>query len=523
MSGASRKGVTAKCSDAANAERLVALHGGDLRFCAGWGRWLVWDGRRWALDDTQAAKRAALATVRHLLEEAMAEQEAATRALAAKPDSPEPAARLVTARNLVRWAITSQSAPRLKAMLEVASSFKPLVVRHEDLDASEWVLNVANGTVDLRTGRLRPHDRGDLITKIAPVTFEADAGCPTWGAFLAQVMGDDAELVAFLQRVVGYTLTGSTREHILGFFFGTGRNGKTTFLSTLHALLGDYATPAPRGLLFQARGGERHPTELASLFGARFVTCAEIEQGRAFDEALVKDLTGGDPIKARRMREDFWTFVPTHKLFIAGNHKPTVRGDDEGIWRRMRLVPFTVTVPTEKVDKELPEKLRGELPGILAWAVRGCVEWQATGLREPASVREATASYREESDPLAEFLRLRCVLEEGAKVPRSFLRTAYEEFAKENGVRNPLASKAFGASLHARGVTDGGSVRIPQKPSPVDAWDGIRLRRADEPVGSRDLKGRVSGYPKDRASHTGTNPETGPDSPYLPTDQEAAQ
>lgn len=472
-------GITAECSDIANAERIVAWHGADLRHCHAWGKWLAWDGRRWLVDDTGGATRRAVETTRRLLAEALEEHDRAARALAADPEDERAKAKLSAAKKRVAWAISSQNARRLSSMLSVASSSEEVVIQHDRLDADPWLLNVANGTIDLRLGELRPHAREDLITKIAPVAFEPGASCPTWEAFIRTAMGDREELISFLARVVGYALTGSTREHVLGFFFGGGRNGKSTFLGTLHHLLGDYATPASRGLLFRSNH-QRHPTELAALCGARFVTCSEIEQGRAFDEALLKDLTGGDPITARHMQEDFWKFTPTHKLFLAGNHKPTVRGDDEGIWRRMRLVPFTVTIPPEQVDRTLPERLREELPGILAWAVRGCLEWQAKGLGEPKEVLEATAEYREESDPIGEFLSLRCILDPIAKAPRAAIRAAYDDYAKENGVRSPLAAKAFGDALRKRGVTDGGSMRIATKISPVDAWKGIRLRTAED-------------------------------------------
>jgi putative DNA primase/helicase len=265
------------------------------------------------------------------------------------------------------------------------------------------------------------------------------------------------------------------REHVLAFLYGLGANGKSTALSTLHAMLGDYATPAPRGLLFRARG-ERHPTELATLHGRRFVTCSEIEDGQAFDEALVKDLTGGDPIECRRMREDFWTFTPTHKLFMAGNHKPTVRGDDEGIWRRMRLVPWTVTIPEAERDTMLSEKLRAELPGILAWAVRGCISWQAKGLETPRAVRDATSDYRSESDLVGQFFAEHVVFERDANMARKVLRETYETWCKENGA-DALGAKRFAGRLRERGVVDG---KVRQGAQVLDGWRGVRLATDSE-------------------------------------------
>ena len=335
----------------------MEFHGNDLRFVGVWSRWIAWDGKSWKLDETGAAMRAAAATSSRLVEEALAELAVANQVFAAAPQSESAAASKKDAERVLAWCIGSQNERRLAAILTLARCDSALSIQHDALDADPEVLNVLNGTLDLRTGNLRPHRRADLITKIAPVVYDAAATCPVWEQFLSRAMGGDVELVRYLQRMLGYSLTGLTREHALGFFFGGGANGKSTCLSTIHAMLGDYAAPAPRGLLFRSRG-ERHTTELASLFGRRFVTCAEIESGQAFDEAFVKDLTGGDVLSARRMREDFWSFTPTHKLFIAGNHKPTVRGDDEGIWRRMRLVPWTVTIPPEERDKSVGKSKR---------------------------------------------------------------------------------------------------------------------------------------------------------------------
>ena len=334
-------------------------------------------------------------------------------------------------------------------------------------------------------------------------------------------MAGNAELVGFLKRIVGYALTGVTKEHVLAFLFGGGANGKSTFTTLVHVMLGDYATPAPRGLLFRARG-ERHPTELASLFGARFVTCSEIEEGQAFDEGSWRS-TGGDHVECRRMREDFWSFVPTHKLFIAGNYKPTVRGDDEGIWRRMRLIPFTVTIPPAERDKSLPEKLRTELPGILAWAVRGCLEWQRDGLGEPAAVVEATKVYRDESDAIGEFLRLSVVFDAEATIARKTLREEYENSVKDAG-GTPVGARRFTARLRAKGVVDT-TVRVGMKV--VDGWRGVRLMTDAEKTAAAAWSGRRSavGASSDRVSDNrdhedasiGREPEPESTSHYVPT------
>jgi len=454
VSSIALKRGAASLTDIGNADRLVAEHGNSLRFVGAWSKWLVWDGARWVIDGTGAAERCAKATVRGMYNEATATFDG--------EDSTKKA---------IKWALDSHDARRIRAMVSLARSSDTLAISVSELDADPWALNVANGTLDLRTGKLRRHSPGDLHTKLAPVAYDAAAKCPTWDRFLSTSMGGSTELIDFLARLAGYTLTGVIREHVLGFLFGGGANGKSTCLSTMHALMGDYAVRAGRGLLFSSRG-ERHPTELTNLFGARLVTCAEVPDGVAFDEALVKDLTGGDIISARRMREDFWEFAPTHKLYLAGNHKPKVRGQDDGIWRRIRLVPWTVTVPPEQRDSALPEKLRAELPGILAWAVRGCLAWQRDGLGEPQAVRDATSDYRAESDPLREFAERNLVFAPDALSARLHVRKAYETHCEETG-EFALNARKFADGLRSRGVTDGGTIRV--NGHPKDAWRGVRL------------------------------------------------
>jgi putative DNA primase/helicase len=446
-------------TDLANAARLVAMHGEDLRFVPSWGRWLVWDGSRWADDDACRVPGMCAEVSRAVMREA-------TDALRASGGSK-------AAEGFYRFAKASQDARRLASMQTLARGLPGVSVDHSKLDPDPWALNVANGILDLRTGELMPHDRAALVTKMAGAEYDPAATCPRWDAFLRRAMGGNDALVGYLQRLVGYSLTGIIGEHVLAFLEGSGANGKSTFVNVVFGLLGSYACRAPRGLLFREQNA-KHETGLTVLHGARFATCAEIDEGASFDEALVKDLTGGDPIAARRMREDFWTFQPTHKLWIAGNHRPRVRGADDGIWRRIRLVPWAVTVPEHERDPNLPAALRDELPGILAWAVRGCLEWQRAGLSEPETVREATAAYRAESDTFGQFLRERCVLESGARVARKELREEYEEWSREIGA-HPLGARSLAERLRQLNVKSG-SVRLGTKP--VDGWVGVRLRSA---------------------------------------------
>lgn len=437
-------------TDLGNARRLVKRHGENLRYCHLWGKWLVWNGRRWEKDETGAVLRLAKETVRSIYNEASQEVEDAVR------------------RKIADHARKSESALRIRAMVALAESEPGIPVLPGELDRDPWLLNCANGTIDLRTGELRPHRREDLITKIVPVEYDPEAPCPTWLAFLERIMDGKKKLIAFLQRAAGYSLTASTQEQCFFLLYGTGANGKSVFLTTILAVMGDYGIQAAPDLLL-AKSGESHPTEIADLFGARLVVATETEAGRRLAENLVKQLTGGDRLKARFMRQDFFEFEATHKIWLATNNKPIVKGTDYAIWRRIKLIPFTVTIPPEERDKSLPAKLRRELPGILAWAVEGCLEWQKRGLDEPAEVTAATAAYRDEQDILGSFITDCCIVNPLAKVAAKNLYKAYVNWCEENG-EHPLAQRNFGMRLTERGFTS------QRGTAGRHFWQGIGLR-----------------------------------------------
>jgi len=494
------QGVTHETTDLRNKECFVEMHRDVFRHVGKWGKDLTWGGPRWVLDDTGGGLRLAAETARIRVAQSLDDLHVAQKAYAEAEEAGDERCansakrRIAAANRLFQWAVKSQNASRLNAMLALARTDATIAIRHEDLDANPMLLNVANGTIDLVSGELRPHDPADRITKLADVVFDKDAKCPTWDAFLHHSMGGNAEMVDFLWRAVGYCLTGSIVEHILVFLYGPTGTGKSTFFGLLHDVLGDYASRAPRGLLFQSRG-DRHETELTTLFGARVATCNEIDEGATFDEALVKDLTGGERMTARRMREDHWTWAPTHKILIGGNHKPNVRNFDDAIRRRLRLVPWAF--PPKTVDKALPEKLRAERPGILAWAVRGCLEWQKRGLGEPVAVREATDAYQEESDVLGEFMRLYVSFADpDAATARKALRTAYEEYARENGL-SPVGAKRFAKRLRDKGVTET-TVRTGGKSS--DGWRGVRLLTDLERVAAGRWERRDIGTCRDQVT-----------------------
>ena len=415
-------------SDYTNALAFVRQHGQDLRYCYPWKSWLVWTGTHWQHDTSGAVMRLAKQTVKRLARHA--EDLEDKDAIAA----------------LLAHVKRSLSTAALKALMENAQSEPGIPVQPEAFDADPWLLNCANGTLDLRTGTLRPHDRADLLTKYLPIAYDTEAQCPTWNAFLDRIMNQNQNLIGFLQRAVGYALTGVIREHVLLILWGKGRNGKSTFLNTLRTLLGLYAIKAPSELLMVSNN-DRRPTERADLFGKRFVAAIETEQGRRLAEVFVKEATGGDPIRARRMREDFWEFQPTHKVFLATNHKPVITGTDTAIWERIRLIPFTVTIPKDERDTTLPDKLQDELSGILAWAVRGCLTWQKDGLGEPDEVQQATTGYRAEMDVLGQFITECCLVGPNYRVKADKLYDAYKVWHGEQAQNQ----RAWGMALTDRG------------------------------------------------------------------------
>jgi putative DNA primase/helicase len=331
-------------------------------------------------------------------------------------------------------------------MLELAKSEAP--ISPDDLDADPWLFNTANGTIDLRTGILRGHRREDLITKLAPVEHNPAATAPAWEHFLQRVLpGED--LRGFVQRATGYSATGNTSEQCMFINHGTGANGKSTFQETISAALGDYAMRTPTEMLL-AKRSDGVPNDIARLKGSRFVSASETEEGRRLAESRIKDLTGQDTITARFMRAEWFDFEPVHKLWLSTNHKPEIRGTDQAIWRRIRLVPWTVVIPPAEQDKKLPEKLRAELPGVLAWIVQGCLEWRRKGLQAPEEVRRATVEYRAEMDVVGAFLAECCAIAPERDVSAADLYKAYGEWCKDTG-ETQVKQRRFGGQLTERG------------------------------------------------------------------------
>jgi putative DNA primase/helicase len=466
-------------SDTGNAVRFVREHGRDMRHCHPWRKWLGWDGRRWRTDETGEAMRRAKATVKRLYDWAAAELR---KLQEGEAEDDKAAARVAVIKSVLAWALKSEAAQRLAALLDVARSELP--VMPADLDRDPWLFNCANGTLDLRTARLRPHRREDLLTKLCPTAFDPDANCPVFLRTIDGIFGGDRELTRYVQRFGGYCLTGDVREDVVAIAHGVGSNGKTLLFSALLDTIGpDYSGTVPPELLLETRG-EQHPTIKADLFGKRLMVAAETGEGRRLNEERLKALSGRDPVKARRMREDFWEFDPTHKLVLFTNHKPEVRGTDHGIWRRLALWPFGVTFwdadkgeagrAELRADKGLPEKLRAERPGILAWLVAGCLEWQAEGLRVPEKVKAATAEYRDAQDVLAAFLADCCLTGPNYSARATPLYEGYCRWAKSNNERE-LSQRRFGDAMTERGYD--------RYTSDGTWYRGVALRNLDHSVG----------------------------------------
>jgi P4 family phage/plasmid primase-like protien len=411
-------------TDVGNGRRLVDRHGRDIHYCHPWKQWLVWDGRRWAEDQTAEVVRRVKDTQSGLYKWA-AQKIIELGDVGDDEDRKKQLAKLNRVLNhCLRW----EDARCIDRCLKSASSEPSVPILPDALDAHHFLFNALNGTIDLRSGKLREHQRGDLLTKLAPVEYNSAAQCPLWKKCLACWFSNNTDLIAYLQRVAGYCLTGSVDEQCLWFFYGPGQNGKTTCLGTWQAMMGDYAIQTVSELLMQ-KNNESHPTERADLFRVRLAVTIETDEGKRMAEALMKKLTGGDPIRARKMRKDHFQFLPTHKLILAANHKPIIRGSDFAVWRRIKLIHFTVTIPEESKDRGLSDKLKIELPGILAWAVRGCLEWQKNGLGEPEEVRQATDSYRAEQDLLAAFIIECCFVNDVASTQASVFYDRYIEWS----------------------------------------------------------------------------------------------
>lgn len=425
------------------AYRLADAYADRLLYVNGIG-WHWWDGRRWAEDQTGRAKRAVLDVLRIALAESLEDTEL---------------------RKDVR---KCETATGMNGVLEIAAALEQFAVTVPDLDADPYLLNCANCTVDLRTMEARPHDPADRITKVCGAAFRPDATGPRWEQFLAEVL-PDPEVRGFLRRYVGAGLAGTVLEHVLAILTGTGRNGKGVFYGAVSSALGDYADSAEPDLFMHRDGA--HPTGEMDLRGVRWVVVSETEQGRRLAEATVKRLTGGDEIKARRMRQDFVKFRPSHTAALVTNHLPKV-STDPALWARLRVVPFDVVIPPEQRDPHLGEQLQLELDAILTWCIAGWVDYQQCGgLAEPAAVLAATDAYHTSSDAVARFITEACIVNPHMRVTVADLWARWCRWCSEDGA-DEGTQKAFGMDLDNRG--------FPVKKSGARWRIGIGLLAEDE-------------------------------------------
>ena len=450
------------CTHLANSHRIRHYYQGRIWYALGLG-WVLWTGQFWRPDPTSEGS-IATGFVDGLSRLIARESATLARRAADEADEDRRKSLMTQAEALLKWAVQSEHERTIAAGLKLSKH--ALLIEYGTLNANPWLFNVQNGTLDLRTGQLRPYDPADLITFIAPVTYDPAATCPMWLLFLSQVFAGDDALVAFIQRAVGWSLTGVVKERALFFLYGdTGKNGKTTLVEAIMKLVGNcgessygYGRKVGADTFMKSKNQEDNQRKAATLAGPRFVCTSEVDEEHRLNEQLIKDITGGDTIEGRRLYQEAFTFKPQFKPWMYGNHKPEIRGTDDAIWSRVRLVPFEVSFKGRE-DLDLADKLEAELPGILNWAIRGCLDWQRNGLQPPAKVQAATQAYREEMDVFGPFIRECCVVHRNAEVWANDLWNAYRAWCVEAGVREQSQTK-LGNYLTSKGFIKEGSHRV---------------------------------------------------------------
>lgn len=422
--------------DTGNAQRFVDLFGDKVRYCYTDKRWLWYDGRKWCTDMTGAVKR--------LADKAVACMSAELKVYE-QTDADEGTD---MAKAFEKHMKSSRSNKSKNAMLNEVMHHVPILP--SQLDRYKAVLNTPGGVIDLKSGALAPHDPKNYFTKITAVEYSENADCPRWTAFLDDIFGGDKDLIRYVQKAVGYSLTGATSEQCAFFLYGTGRNGKSTFLDIIRDIFGDYAANIqPETIMVRNSQGSAINSDIARLKGARLVTSVEPNEGVRINEGLLKQLTGDDTVTARKLYGDEFEFKPEFKLWMATNHKPVIRGTDTGIWRRIHMIPFTCVIPEGKVDRRLKYKLAAEMTGIFRWAVEGCLLWQKEGLKMPRAVLEEVREYRREMDVISAFVEDKCTVGKGLSVQSSALYAAYLRWA-DSGNEYKMSNTKFGLEIAKR-------------------------------------------------------------------------
>ncbi|MEK4745859.1 phage/plasmid primase, P4 family [Bacillus sp. FSL R9-9481] len=413
-----------RLTELGNAERIAYEYGHVIKFVNDIG-WFIWDGKRWRIDNKKEIERITAKVLRGLNK---SEDESETK-----------------------WA---RMCERRNVRMNSIKDLMPLVPgERAEFDKHKYLLNVENGIVDLKTGKLQQHARELGLTKITNITFDESAKCPTWLTFLDQIFLGDKSLIEYMQRLIGYSLTGDISEQIMMFLVGGGSNGKSTFINIIKDIMGDYGKQAKSDTFIKKKESGAN-NDIARLVGSRFVSAIESEEGEKLADSFVKQITGGEPVLARFLRQEFFEFIPEFKVFFTTNHKPIIGGLDEGIWRRVKLIPFNLNLPAHKRDKRLPEKLSLEMPGILNWAIEGCMKWQQDGLKEPKVVAEATGKYKDDMDILAPFLDEVCYVDEreneSIMIEAKELYNTYERWCLNSGERS-LGNRSFYRMLETKG------------------------------------------------------------------------
>ncbi len=442
-------------TDYGNAERLVSLHGDDIRYSPERKAWLIWTGKVWEWDmGSVRIAKLAKKTARNIYREAADETDDDIR------------------KELVKHAKATERQVRIDAMIKSAESEPGIAISLAELDANLWLLNVNNGTIDLKTGGLKPHDRADLITEILPIDYDTEAPSAEWNTFLRRIFNDNTDLIAYIKRALGYSITGDQSEQAFFFCYGSGFNGKSTLLNACRLVLSNYAHQIPPTAFMVDKNKRGGPDEaIASLKNKRLVCSTELEDGQRLSVSLVKRMTGGEPLWCEHKFERGYNFQPTHKLWLSGNHEPVITDTTNSIWYRLKKIPFTVEIPEADRQKGYAEYLAREHgAAILTWLVRGCVEWQQNGtLGEPEAVKQAVAEYRDQQDILHDYLIERCIFQRSATIDQKTLYADYKKWAEDNDV-NAIGKLTFRSRIQEKSViADYGNRHIA-------IWRGIRLR-----------------------------------------------
>ena len=437
-------------TDATNAERFLEEHGENVRYNSAWKKWLVWNDKYWETDESGALiHEKGLETVRNIYDELSTTMDYRERI------------------DIEKFGMLSESFRRREAFIKCAQWKPEINIKSDDLDVNPWLINLQNGTFDLSKGEYREHDRKEMITKIANVVYDPQADCPLWKQFIREIMDYKTELITFVQTAAGWALTGDVSEQTMFILYGTGANGKSTFLNTILYILGDYGTATPTET-FMKKTGDQNTNDIARLRGIRVVTTTEAEQGRRLSEPLIKKITGNDQMTARFLYGEYFNFTPTFKIMMAKNHKPVIKGTDYGIWRRIKLIPFTTRITEDKQDKHLELKLREEASGILNWLLEGAERWKRDGLKAPAIVLNATDEYRGEMDVMGNFLKERCLQDKRHSIRIRELYKAYSDWCDENN-EHASSERFFSLRLKEMGFEQ-------TRTAEARFWTGIALR-----------------------------------------------